>query len=295
MLASQSPGAAGDAALGRARPGGRGLRRRRVQLRQLRTPPRWRVGLARLKAAASPTAGARTAAVLVVGLRLGAGARRRDPRQARLAPTRPSTAGGGCAAAPACCTPGTAWSRSPRAATAGSWRARRARSSTSRDLTDDEIAAYVATGEPLRVAGAFTLDGLGGAYVTGIEGDPHTVVGIGLPLLRDMVRELGHDLARALATCADARHSTGRPEPPGDEHPLDLGGALADLEDLGVAVEPRDRVLLHEAVAAEDLGGDPGGGDRRLGGVELGDRGGLLERLHPAPVCLPASFIAAAL
>ena len=61
------------------------------------------------------------------------------------------------------------------------------------DLTDDEIAAYVGTGEPLRVAGAFTLDGLGGAYVTGIEGDPHTVVGIGLPLLRDMLRELGHE------------------------------------------------------------------------------------------------------
>jgi septum formation protein len=61
------------------------------------------------------------------------------------------------------------------------------------ELTDAEIAAYVATEEPLRVAGAFTLDGLGGAYVTGIEGDPHTVVGIGLPLLRNMVRELGHE------------------------------------------------------------------------------------------------------
>ena len=59
------------------------------------------------------------------------------------------------------------------------------------DLDDEEIAAYVATGEPLRVAGAFTIDGLGGAYVTGIEGDPHTVVGIGLPLLREMLRELG--------------------------------------------------------------------------------------------------------
>lgn len=58
-------------------------------------------------------------------------------------------------------------------------------------LSDEEIEAYVATGEPLRVAGAFTLDGLGGAYVTGIEGDPHTVVGIGLPLLRQMVQELG--------------------------------------------------------------------------------------------------------
>ena len=65
------------------------------------------------------------------------------------------------------------------------------------DLTDAEIDAYVATGEPLGVAGAFTIDGLGGAYVTGIEGDPHTVVGIGLPLLREIVGELGfawHDL-----------------------------------------------------------------------------------------------------
>ena len=47
-------------------------------------------------------------------------------------------------------------------------------------LTDDEIEAYVATGEPLRVAGAFTLDGLGGPFVTGIEGDPSNVVGLSL-------------------------------------------------------------------------------------------------------------------
>lgn len=59
------------------------------------------------------------------------------------------------------------------------------------DLTDDEIDAYVATGEPLQVAGAFTLDGLGGAFVTGIEGDPHNVVGISLPLLRTMLADLG--------------------------------------------------------------------------------------------------------
>jgi septum formation protein len=59
------------------------------------------------------------------------------------------------------------------------------------DVSDGEIDAYVATGEPLRVAGAFTLDGLGGAFVTGIEGDPHTVVGIGLPLLRSMFETLG--------------------------------------------------------------------------------------------------------
>ena len=60
------------------------------------------------------------------------------------------------------------------------------------DVSDAEIAAYVATGEPLRVAGAFTLDGLGGAFVTGVDGDPHTVVGIGLPLLRELMLELGH-------------------------------------------------------------------------------------------------------
>jgi septum formation protein len=64
------------------------------------------------------------------------------------------------------------------------------------DLTDDEIAGYVATGEPLAVAGAFTLDGLGGGYVTGIEGDPHNVIGVSLPLLRDLVRELGVDWHR---------------------------------------------------------------------------------------------------
>jgi septum formation protein len=60
------------------------------------------------------------------------------------------------------------------------------------DVTDAEIAAYVATGEPLHVAGAFTIDGLGGAFVTRIEGDHHNVVGLSLPLLRDLLAELGH-------------------------------------------------------------------------------------------------------
>jgi septum formation protein len=59
------------------------------------------------------------------------------------------------------------------------------------DVSDAEIEAYVATGEPLQVAGAFTLDGLGGAFVRGVEGDPHNVVGISLPLLRDLFAELG--------------------------------------------------------------------------------------------------------
>jgi len=60
------------------------------------------------------------------------------------------------------------------------------------DLSDEEIDSYVATGEPLHVAGAFTVDGLGGAFVTGIEGDHHNVVGLSLPLLRDLLAELGH-------------------------------------------------------------------------------------------------------
>jgi septum formation protein len=60
------------------------------------------------------------------------------------------------------------------------------------DVTDAEIAAYVATGEPLYVAGAFTVDGRGGAFIRGIEGDHHNVVGISLPLLRELLAELGH-------------------------------------------------------------------------------------------------------
>jgi septum formation protein len=59
------------------------------------------------------------------------------------------------------------------------------------DLTDAEVTAYVATGEPLQVAGAFTVDGLGGAFVSSIEGDHHNVVGISLPLLRTLLARLG--------------------------------------------------------------------------------------------------------
>lgn len=59
------------------------------------------------------------------------------------------------------------------------------------DLSDAEIAAYAATGEPERVAGAFTTDGYGGPFVTRMEGDPHNVVGLSLPLLRQMLLDLG--------------------------------------------------------------------------------------------------------
>jgi septum formation protein len=57
--------------------------------------------------------------------------------------------------------------------------------------SDDEIAAYVASVEPLRVAGAFTLDGRGGWFVDGIDGDHGNVLGISLPLLRRLLAELG--------------------------------------------------------------------------------------------------------
>ncbi|MFZ2623730.1 MAG: Maf family protein [Propionibacterium sp.] len=59
------------------------------------------------------------------------------------------------------------------------------------DLTDSEIASYVATGESQAVAGGFTIDGRGGPFVTGVIGDPHNVVGISLPLVRQMLLDLG--------------------------------------------------------------------------------------------------------
>jgi septum formation protein len=57
--------------------------------------------------------------------------------------------------------------------------------------TDAEVSAYVASGEPGRVAGAFTIDGLGAPFIDGIDGDPGNVVGLSLPLLRRMLAEAG--------------------------------------------------------------------------------------------------------
>ena len=59
------------------------------------------------------------------------------------------------------------------------------------NLSDEEIADYVATAEPLKVAGAFTIDGIGGAFVERIEGDAHTVIGLSLPTLRRLITDLG--------------------------------------------------------------------------------------------------------
>lgn len=57
--------------------------------------------------------------------------------------------------------------------------------------TDEEIAAYVGTGEPQTMAGAFTIEGLGGWFVESIDGDHNNVIGISLPLLRRLLRDLG--------------------------------------------------------------------------------------------------------
>jgi septum formation protein len=57
--------------------------------------------------------------------------------------------------------------------------------------TDAELATYVATGEPLVLAGAFSIDGLGAPFIEGIDGDPGNVIGVSLPLLRRMLADLG--------------------------------------------------------------------------------------------------------
>lgn len=62
----------------------------------------------------------------------------------------------------------------------------------SADLTDEDLATYVATGEPLKLAGGFAIDGRAGAFIERIEGAPSCVIGLSLPALRRMVVRLGH-------------------------------------------------------------------------------------------------------
>nr|WP_227412164.1 MULTISPECIES: Maf family protein [unclassified Cryobacterium] len=59
------------------------------------------------------------------------------------------------------------------------------------DITDDEVEAYIATGEPLKVAGAFTIDSLGAPFITSVAGDPHAVVGLSLSTVRGLLRGFG--------------------------------------------------------------------------------------------------------
>ena len=63
----------------------------------------------------------------------------------------------------------------------------------------EDLAAYVRTGEPTAVAGGFTLDGFGGWFVDAVHGDPSTVIGIGLPLMRGLFERLGLSIGRLWA------------------------------------------------------------------------------------------------
>ena len=63
------------------------------------------------------------------------------------------------------------------------------------DVSDAELEAYVATGEPLELAGGFAIDGLAGAFIERIEGATSCVIGLSLPTLRRLVIDLGHDLS----------------------------------------------------------------------------------------------------
>ena len=65
--------------------------------------------------------------------------------------------------------------------------------------SDGELASYIASGEPLGVAGGFTLDGLGGWFVDGVDGDPSNVIGISLPLTRRLLRDVGLSIAQLWA------------------------------------------------------------------------------------------------
>jgi septum formation protein len=73
-------------------------------------------------------------------------------------------------------------------------------------LTDQEIEDYVASGEPLNVAGGFTLDGLSSAFISSIEGDYTNVIGLSIPLLRAMTTQLGYSWrqVRQLSIGADS-------------------------------------------------------------------------------------------
>jgi septum formation protein len=70
------------------------------------------------------------------------------------------------------------------------------------DITDEEIDAYVASGEPLAVAGAFTIDARGQAFIERIEGDPSTVVGVSIPMVRQLAGQLGVMWPRLWSTTA---------------------------------------------------------------------------------------------
>ena len=74
-----------------------------------------------------------------------------------------------------------------------------------------ELAAYVASGEPLALAGAFSIEGRGAPFVYGIDGDPSNVIGLSLPLLRKMLAELGRSVTDLWRPHGNRAGNTDRP------------------------------------------------------------------------------------
>ncbi|MCZ2402918.1 septum formation inhibitor Maf [Paenarthrobacter sp. Z7-10] len=72
------------------------------------------------------------------------------------------------------------------------------------EMTQQEMDAYLATGEPLQVAGSFTIDSLGGAFITSIVGDPHTVVGLSVSTLRQLLARTNVSITELWALCPPA-------------------------------------------------------------------------------------------
>jgi septum formation protein len=73
--------------------------------------------------------------------------------------------------------------------------------------TAADLDAYINSGEPLAVAGGFTVDGLGGWFVDRIEGDPSNVIGLSLPLTRSLLQRVGVSVAELWASTEGAKRS----------------------------------------------------------------------------------------
>ena len=147
------------------------------------------------------------------------------------------------------------------------------------DVTDDEVDAYVATGEPQRVAGAFTIDGLGGWFVAAVTGAPSNVVGLSLPLLREPPgRPRGVRPGRRRGVCQpltwrvvasmSARPPAGR-ECGGtdDEAPISVGAASFSLRHPRPLRTPTPQLAATAAsamVASLTMSGPPSTWPRRI-------------------------------
>ena len=80
------------------------------------------------------------------------------------------------------------------------------------EFSDTMIDRYIATGEPLEVAGSFTLDGFGGAFIEGIEGDPSGIIGLSLPLARQLTEQLGVEWTDLWNVTRDERFEVAAPD-----------------------------------------------------------------------------------